>query len=73
MEQFSINCPISHDSFLKMSNIAIFVSDIDHLTGENFFESLDNGSVVCRLARVIQEKARSAIDAGKAKGVSKVI
>lgn len=26
--------------------------------------------VVCRLARVIQEKARTAIDAGRAKGVS---
>ena len=42
---------------------------MDYVTGENFFDALDNGAVVCRLARVIQEKARSAIDSGRAKGV----
>lgn len=31
-------------------------------------DSLDNGVIVCRLARVIQEKARSAIDSERAKG-----
>lgn len=46
---------------------------VDHVTGENFFDSLDNGAVVCRLARVIQEKARSAIDSGRAKGPVPVI
>lgn len=40
------------------------------VSGDNFFDALDNGVVVCRLARIIQEKARTAIDAGKAKGVS---
>ncbi|XP_076179267.1 growth arrest-specific protein 2 [Ptiloglossa arizonensis] len=45
----------------------------DYVTGDNFFDSLDNGVVVCRLARVIQEKARLAIDAGRAKGPGPVI
>ncbi|XP_066592550.1 growth arrest-specific protein 2-like isoform X2 [Prorops nasuta] len=45
----------------------------EHITGENFFDSLDNGAVVCRLARIIQEKARTAIDAGRAKGPVPVI
>ncbi|XP_012273658.1 growth arrest-specific protein 2 isoform X2 [Orussus abietinus] len=47
--------------------------NIDYITSDNFFESLDNGVVVCRLARVIQEKARSAVDAGKVKGPIPVI
>lgn len=47
-----------------------FISDSEIVSGDNFFDALDNGVVVCRLARVIQEKARTAIDAGKAKGVS---
>ncbi|XP_044012935.1 growth arrest-specific protein 2-like isoform X2 [Aphidius gifuensis] len=42
--------------------------NVDHITGENFLDSLDNGVIVCRLARVIQEKARSAIDSERAKG-----
>lgn len=43
---------------------------MDYITGDNFFDVLDNGVIVCRLARVIQEKARSAVEAGRAKGVS---
>lgn len=43
---------------------------MDYITGDNFFDVLDNGVIVCRLARVIQEKARSAIESGRAKGVS---
>lgn len=43
---------------------------MDYITGDNFFDTLDNGVIVCKLARVIQEKARAAIDAGLAKGVS---
>lgn len=50
-------------------NIIFLFLDVDHVTGENFFDSLDNGVIVCRLARVIQEKARTAIDSGRAKGV----
>ncbi|XP_029164481.1 growth arrest-specific protein 2-like isoform X2 [Nylanderia fulva] len=42
--------------------------NVDYITGENFFDVLDNGVLVCRLARVIQEKARSAIEAGRVKG-----
>lgn len=49
------------------------VSDANYVTGDNFFDALDNGVVVCRLARVIQEKARTAIDAGKAKGVNSLL
>ncbi|KYN20589.1 Growth arrest-specific protein 2 [Trachymyrmex cornetzi] len=47
--------------------------NVDHITGDNFFDVLDNGVIVCRLARVIQEKARSAIEAGRAKGPAPVI
>ncbi|XP_046432426.1 uncharacterized protein LOC124185591 isoform X1 [Neodiprion fabricii] len=47
--------------------------DVDHITGENFFDALDNGVMVCRLARVIQEKARSAVDSGRVKGPVPVI
>ncbi|XP_046599843.1 growth arrest-specific protein 2 isoform X5 [Neodiprion lecontei] len=47
--------------------------NVDHITGENFFDALDNGVMVCRLARVIQEKARSAVDSGRVKGPVPVI
>lgn len=47
--------------------------NVDYITGDNFFDVLDNGVIVCRLARVIQEKARSAIEAGRAKGTIPVI
>lgn len=47
--------------------------NVDYITGDNFFDVLDNGVIVCRLARVIQEKARSAIEAGRAKGSIPVI
>lgn len=47
--------------------------NVDYITGDNFFDVLDNGVIVCRLARVIQEKARSAIEAGRAKGSVPVI
>ncbi|XP_011499378.1 PREDICTED: growth arrest-specific protein 2 [Ceratosolen solmsi marchali] len=42
--------------------------NIDHITGENFFDALDNGAILCRLAKIIQEKARLTIDTSKAKG-----
>ncbi|XP_034937663.1 growth arrest-specific protein 2-like [Chelonus insularis] len=47
--------------------------NVDHITGENFFDILDNGVIVCRLARVIQEKARTAVDSGRVKGPAPVI
>lgn len=47
-----------------------FIPGVDCLTGENFFDLLDNGVLVCHLARVIQDKAKDAIKAGLAKGVS---
>ncbi|XP_011160701.2 growth arrest-specific protein 2 isoform X1 [Solenopsis invicta] len=47
--------------------------NVDYITGDNFFDVLDNGVIVCRLARVIQEKARTAIEAGRAKGPAPVI
>ncbi|XP_057340326.1 growth arrest-specific protein 2-like isoform X1 [Microplitis mediator] len=49
------------------------IINVDYITGDNFFDTLDNGVVVCKLARVIQEKARAAIDSGLAKGPVPVI
>ncbi|XP_044734789.1 growth arrest-specific protein 2-like isoform X2 [Chrysoperla carnea] len=46
---------------------------VDHITGENFFDALDNGVIVCHLARVIQDKARHAVHGGYAKGPVPVI
>jgi hypothetical protein len=43
---------------------------IDYITGENFLDMLDNGVVVCHLARVIQERAKQVVDIGSVKGVS---
>lgn len=43
---------------------------IDYITGENFLDILDNGVVVCHLARVIQERAKQVVDMGSVKGVS---
>jgi len=48
----------------------ICVTGIDYITGENFLDMLDNGVVVCHLARVIQERAKQVIDIGSVKGVS---
>ncbi|XP_014478520.1 PREDICTED: growth arrest-specific protein 2-like, partial [Dinoponera quadriceps] len=59
------------ESVNQIRNLQIL--DVDYITGDNFFDMLDNGAIVCRLARVIQEKARSAIDAGRAKGLMPVI
>lgn len=41
---------------------------VECLTGENFFDLLDNGVFVCHLAKVIQDKAKEAIIAGITKG-----
>ncbi|XP_023722379.1 growth arrest-specific protein 2 isoform X2 [Cryptotermes secundus] len=41
---------------------------IDYITGENFLDMLDNGVVVCHLARVIQERAKQVVDIGSVKG-----
>jgi hypothetical protein len=43
---------------------------IDCITGENFLDMLDNGSIVCHLARVIEERAKQVVDIGSIKGVS---
>ncbi|KAJ4450866.1 hypothetical protein ANN_02298 [Periplaneta americana] len=47
-----------------------FVAGIDYITGENFLDMLDNGVIVCHLARVIQERAKQVVDMGSVKGVS---
>lgn len=60
----------TYDRFFFSPPFLFHVSDSEIVSGDNFFDALDNGVVVCRLARVIQEKARTAIDAGRAKGVS---
>lgn len=46
------------------------VAGIDYITGTNFLDMLDNGVVVCHLARVIQDKAKQAVESGAVKGVS---
>ncbi|KAK1121754.1 hypothetical protein K0M31_010065 [Melipona bicolor] len=58
---------------LELPRIKAQKSNSEIVSGDNFFDALDNGVVVCRLARIIQEKARTAIDAGKAKGPMPVI
>uniref|UniRef100_A0ABD2W7Q4 GAR domain-containing protein n=1 Tax=Trichogramma kaykai TaxID=54128 RepID=A0ABD2W7Q4_9HYME len=40
--------------------------NIDQLTVDNFFETLDNGALLCRLARHIQGKAQEAVESGRA-------
>lgn len=46
---------------------------VDCVTGENFFDVLDNGVVVCHLARFIQDKAKQAVNAGLVKGPAPTI
>ncbi|KAK0082602.1 hypothetical protein PV325_007469 [Microctonus aethiopoides] len=65
----SLCVPYVHKAFKEL----VVSFDVDHITGDNFFDALDNGVIVCRLARVIQEKARAAIDSGRAKGSVPVI
>ncbi|KAJ8878749.1 hypothetical protein PR048_019335 [Dryococelus australis] len=48
-------------------NVCI-VAGIEYLTGENFLDMLDNGVLVCQLARVIQERAQQAVNTGTATG-----
>nr|CAD7403861.1 unnamed protein product [Timema poppensis] len=46
--------------------MTLLQSSVDYLTGENFLDMLDNGVLVCQLARVIQERAQQAIQMGTA-------
>lgn len=41
---------------------------IDYVTRDNFLSELDNGVVLCHLAQVIQDRARTAIETGRSKG-----
>jgi len=50
--------------------IVLYVSDSNDVTAMNFMEALDDGLVVCRLAKTIQEQAQQAVEEGRAKGVS---
>lgn len=43
---------------------------MDYVSGETFFDVLDNGVIVCHLGKVIQDKVKEAIKAGLATGVS---
>ena len=36
-------------------------------------DALDNGLIVCRLAKTIQEQAQQAVEEGRAKGVSIIL
>lgn len=40
------------------------------MTASNLLDMLDNGVVLCHLAKVIQERAQDAVHGGIAKGVS---
>lgn len=40
------------------------VTDVDYLQGENLLDLLDNGVLLCQLAKVIQEKAEAAVSVG---------
>lgn len=51
----------------------MFVLGVDYVTGENFFDVLDNGVIVCHLGKYIQEKVKNAIKQGLATGVSYLI
>ncbi|CAB3382117.1 Hypothetical predicted protein [Cloeon dipterum] len=42
--------------------------DTSAITALNFMEALDDGLVVCRLAKTIQEQAQLAVEEGRAKG-----
>ena len=48
----------------------MFVAGADVVTGGNFMDALDNGVLVCHLARVIADKAKHAVESGAARGVS---
>jgi len=43
---------------------------IEYITGDNFLDMLDNGVILCQLARVIHERAQHAYNNGLFKGVS---
>ncbi|KAK6637681.1 hypothetical protein RUM44_008103 [Polyplax serrata] len=44
------------------------MSGIDDLTGDNFMDVLDNGVILCQLARVIRERAQRLVEKGLHKG-----
>ncbi|XP_054261381.1 growth arrest-specific protein 2-like isoform X2 [Macrosteles quadrilineatus] len=46
---------------------------LEHLTSSNLLDMLDNGVVLCHLARVIQERALEAVHSGLASGTPPVI
>ncbi|KAJ9575771.1 hypothetical protein L9F63_007417, partial [Diploptera punctata] len=53
---------------LRMSRSRLREKRIDCITGENFLDMLDNGVIVCHLARVIEERAKQVVDVGSVKG-----
>lgn len=57
----------SHDDFFKF--YFFIFTGIEYITGDNFLDMLDNGVILCQLARVIHERAQHAIDNGLHKGV----
>ncbi|KAF4528551.1 hypothetical protein B566_EDAN017090 [Ephemera danica] len=44
------------------------MTDSNDVTAENFMNALDDGLVVCRLARAIQLQAKTSVQEGRAKG-----
>lgn len=57
-------------TLIYSSSYFLFVLDTKTVTALNFMDALDNGLIVCRLAKTIQEQAQQAVEEGRAKGVS---
>lgn len=45
-------------------------SEIEYLQGSNLLDMLDNGVLLCQLAKLIQERAEQAVAAGLTTPVS---
>lgn len=48
------------------------VAGLEHLSSSNLLDMMDNGVILCHLAKAIQERAVDAVRSGLATGVSLV-
>lgn len=60
---------IIHYSFIKMFDLIFLFLDIDWLNAINLLDMLDNGVILCRLAKTIECLAQDSILMGHYKGV----
>lgn len=49
------------------------VAGLEHLSSSNLLDMMDNGVILCHLAKAIQERAVDAVRSGLATGVSLVL